>query len=162
MNMTRYAVLFTLATIAVLVGSVVYFASRSPDGFVPGQGGSAIISPVTGELTDDTTVRLLPVQKDYNQYGTAYLEQENGRVRVTLNMDRIDGLNQPQPAHIHVGGCPGVSSVAYPLSNVIDGRSETYLDTTIDSLKLQVPLTINVHKSSAEIDQYTSCGDLSF
>ena len=66
-----------------------------------------------------------------------------------------------QPAHIHVGACPGVGAVKYPLTFPVDGQSETVLDVTLEQLRSELPLAINIHRSAAEASVYVSCGELS-
>lgn len=88
--------------------------------------------------------------------GRANLSEENGKVKVELEL--VGGGALPQPAHIHVGVCPGVGAVKYPLTSVINGKSETTIATTLAGLKAELPLAINVHKSVAEAGTYVACG----
>ncbi len=48
----------------------------------------------------------------------------------------------------------------YPLNNVVNGKSTTVINTTLDEIKDQEPLAINIHESVQNINIYTSCGDL--
>lgn len=106
----------------------------------------------------ESTVQLAQ-QNESKQSGTAILTEKDGKVTVTLNI--TGGVADiPQPAHIHLGSCPNVGSVAYPLTNVVDGTSETVLGVTLADLAAKQPLGINVHKSAAEAKVYVSCGDL--
>jgi hypothetical protein len=67
----------------------------------------------------------------------------------------------PQPAHIHVGSCPTPGAVKYPLTNVVNGKSVTMLNVSMKELLASSDkLAINVHKSAAEVTNYTACGDL--
>ena len=115
-------------------------------------------------LTEEERARRIDVEmestnEDYEQSGTATLTEENGRVRVVIDVEAIEGLTS-QPAHIHTGRCPEPGGIVYPLTNVVNGQSVTVLNTTITSLRNRLPLAINIHKSAAESDIYTSCGDL--
>ena len=94
--------------------------------------------------------------------GSATFQEEGGKVRVKLELTgSILGLILPaEPAHIHAGACPNVGAVVYPLQSVVNGKSETVLNVSWDSLKAQLPLAINVHKSSAEAGTYVACGDI--
>lgn len=103
----------------------------------------------------------LSEQNESGESGFATLSEKDGKVTVTIKTEYFNpGI--AQPAHIHVGGCPGVGAVKYPLENVLDGMSVTILETTIDQIKSELPLALNIHKSAAESKIYTSCGDLSF
>jgi hypothetical protein len=98
-------------------------------------------------------------QNESGESGTALITEEDGKVKVILGMiGAPDGVSQP--AHIHVGSCPDVGAVAYPLTNVVDGVSETVLNVTLAELAAKQPLGINVHKSTTEAKVYVSCGDL--
>lgn len=65
-----------------------------------------------------------------------------------------------QPSHIHSGSCANLGGVKYPLTSLTDGLSETVLDLSLAGLTSQLPLAVNVHKSSPEIGVYAACGDI--
>ena len=100
----------------------------------------------------------LSEQNASGESGTATLIEVDGKVKVTLKLGAPVGVTQP--AHIHVGACPDVGAVKYPLTSPVDGMSETTLDITLAELKSGLPLGINVHKSAQEASVYVSCGDL--
>ena len=113
-------------------------------------------NPSSGKIN----VNLETVNKDVvNQSGTATLEEKNDKVEVVLSLT-TESLTGPQSAHIHSGECPGVGAVVFPLTNVVNGMSTTLLDTTLTELRAQLPLAINVHKSTDEVKVYTACGSL--
>jgi hypothetical protein len=92
--------------------------------------------------------------------GTATLEEVNGKVQVTVALSGYPTDGTPQPAHLHVGACPGVGAVKYPLTPIVGGASVTMLDVSLSDLKAQLPLALNVHKSAKEAGVYTACGAL--
>ena len=106
----------------------------------------------------DVTVTLLEQNKS-GESGTATLSEVDGKVKVTLNLTGAPA-GVTQPAHIHVGKCPDVGAVKYPLTSPVKGVSETMLDVTLAQLKSELPLGINVHKSAEEAKVYVACGDL--
>ena len=98
-------------------------------------------------------------QNNSSESGTATLTEENGKVKVTLNIANTpNGVSQP--AHIHVGSCPNPGDVKYPLTSVVNGVSETTLGVSLAELRALQPIAINVHKSAPEIKTYVSCGNL--
>jgi hypothetical protein len=113
---------------------------------------------LTESMTKTTTVNL-DEQNDSGQSGTATLIEENGQTTVTLSLTG-GTFTEPQPAHIHMGSCPKPGDVVHPLTNVVNGKSVTTLNVTMDQLKAQLPLAINVHKSASEMAAYTACGDV--
>ena len=117
-------------------------------------------APSSGMMSNEATVILKPVNAS-NEAGSAILKEENGQVKVTIN---LTGYTKDiiQPAHIHLGDCPGVGTVKYPLTSIVNGASTTLLSVTLESLKKELPLAINVHKSAAEVATYTACGPISF
>jgi uncharacterized protein with NRDE domain len=92
--------------------------------------------------------------------GSAQLtDQGDGTTKVELLM-----LNAPegavQPAHIHKGSCATLNPApAYPLTNVVEGKSTTVVNVTLATLTSE-KYAINVHKSAAEAAIYVSCGNL--
>lgn len=91
--------------------------------------------------------------------GTSTLKEENGKTTVTVSLIGFTD-DVSQPAHIHIGSCPGVGAVKHPLTNVVNGTSVTELDATLSDINSQLPLAINIHKSAAEVTSYTACGKL--
>lgn len=112
---------------------------------------SAAISGVTVTLSE---------QNASGESGIATLVEVDGQAVVIL---ALTGAPEDvvQPAHIHVGSCPDVGAVKYPLTFPVNGRSKTTLDVSLDQLRLEMPLAINVHKSAQEASVYVSCSNLS-
>ncbi|HET6263108.1 MAG TPA: hypothetical protein VFG99_12850, partial [Chloroflexia bacterium] len=48
---------------------------------------------------------------------------------------------------------------AYPLSSVVNGKSETEVAVSMDELS-KGEYAINIHKSATEASVYVACGDL--
>ncbi len=116
-------------------------------------------TPAVAAMQNEMTVKLV-AENNSGESGTAVLKEDSGKTTVTL--DLIGYVKDAsQPAHIHIGVCPGVGVVKYPLTNVVNGKSVTVLPVTLSMLKAGLPLAINVHKSKTEIIVYTSCGELS-
>lgn len=98
-------------------------------------------------------------QNKSGESGTATISEMDAKVKVMLDLAGAPKDVQ-QPAHIHMGACPKPGDVKYPLTFPTDGKSETTLDVSYDQLLGQLPLAINVHKSTNEAKFYVSCGDI--
>ena len=125
----------------------------------PPSQGSSYSNPTVNQGGEVEMNILLSAQNNSNESGIANLKDTSGMVTVTLNLTGYMP-NVAQPAHIHMGVCPGVGAVKYPLNSVVNGKSVTVLDVSLMQLKQQLPLAINVHKSATDIATYTSCGSL--
>lgn len=136
-------------------------AACSPARYQPSMGTP---SPSPEQATSPQTSLkqyLLLEQNDSGQTGSVTLsENADGKAVVTLSM--IGGtFTAPQPAHIHSGSCPTPGAVVFPLTNVVDGQSETVLDASVAEVLAVAPqLAVNVHKSAAESKVYTACANL--
>lgn len=139
--------------ILLLIGVIFYNALNKSSSSEPVTTIEQTISPQT-----DYTLTLFE-QNNSSESGTATFKEVDGKVQVTLNMTGAPA-GIAQPAHIHVGVCPEVGAVKYPLTNAIDGVSVTTLDTTFEQIKSEQPLGLNVHKSVPETKVYVACGDL--
>lgn len=106
----------------------------------------------------EVTVNLLE-QNDSGESGTATLKEVNGKVMVSVKTTG-SAADVAQPAHVHVGTCPEVGAVKYPLTSVVNGVSETELTATMADIKAGLPFGINVHKSQTQASLYTVCGDI--
>ncbi len=65
-----------------------------------------------------------------------------------------------QPAHIHIGSCKALGIPSHTLTNLVNGKSVTVLNVSYENLWKEVPFAVNVHKSSAEVNIYTACADV--
>lgn len=108
-----------------------------------------------------TNTFTLNEQNTSGQSGTATLTEVSGKVMVTISL--VGELaTASEPAHIHLGACPEPGAVKFPLTNVVGGKSETTIATTLAELKTMGPLAINIHESQAKLTNYLTCGDLVF
>ena len=110
------------------------------------------------EETKSYTV-MMKEQNGSKQIGTATIADVNGKAKVTVKVT-AGTKDVPQPAHIHIGACPTPGAVAYPLSGVVNGMSETTLAVSTTELMSKLPLAVNVHKSAEDVKTYVSCGDI--
>lgn len=151
---------------AVVYGAIYYFVLGKKNGYNYNQSlqqysqPTAKVSPSSAMMNKEITVVLKPVNNS-DELGSAILKEENGQTKVTISLTGYT-KDVEQPAHIHIGVCPGVGSVKYPLTSIVNGTSVTILTVTLDQLKKELPLAINVHKSKTEIASYTACGPLNF
>ena len=109
--------------------------------------------------TTQEKIVALDEQNNSSEMGTAMLKEINGKAVVTLNLTGAP-KGVTQPAHIHTGSCAKLGAVKYPLTFPVDGKSETKLEVTMDQLLAQLPLAVNVHKSTKEASVYVACGDI--
>jgi hypothetical protein len=113
-----------------------------------------------GEATSEGETQVaLTAQNDSGQEGTAVLaEIDDSTTRVEITVANSGG--EPQPAHIHRGSCHHLDpQPEYPLSNVVDGKSTSEVDVSLEELQ-NGEFAINVHKSEAEAQTYVACGDI--
>jgi hypothetical protein len=149
--------------LAALLYGAVYFlflnkstspaATLTPAATTP----TAAAAPTTAAMEPMSVT--LNAQNTSGESGTAILTEENEKTRVVLSMSGAP-KGTPQPAHIHSGACPKPGDVVYPLTNVVNGASETVLDVDMEALMQQMPLAVNVHKSASQAAVYVACGDL--
>lgn len=145
-----YMIVGALALVVIGL-AVINMKSKPEETLIP----EAISSPVAMK---QVTVNLTQ-QNESGESGVATLNEVDGKVVVSLNLTGFEaGIGQP--AHIHEGACPQVGAVKYPLTPPVNGVSETTLNVTLDQLKSEMPLGINVHKSQTQASVYVSCGNL--
>lgn len=141
-----------------------------------GRQPEPVVAPSEPEVLEDTvlteqeewnpeninvTIDLNPVQGgEEDQTGMARFMEIAEGIEVVVEVLGYE-TTEPQPAHIHMGTCPGVGEVKYPLENLVGGTSTTVLTgVTLEQLRSELPLTLNVHKSASEASVYTACGEL--
>ncbi len=150
--------LILVLVVVVLVGGYYFYTNQNlltaPSSYI-NQVTNQTPSSVSSSKKIDV---ILSPQNESNESGEVILEEMGGKLKVTLTMKGAPNVSQP--AHIHIGACPTPGAVKYPLSPVVNGRSETILDTNLEGLKKNLPLAINVHKSDAESKVYVACGNM--
>lgn len=156
------------AVIVIALLGIGYFIYNKqtfkPEPFTP---PTELLSSPNTQLNNGATISatpgeeisiLLSAQNNSGQDGNVLLKDINGKTQVSVKL--AGATSSAQPAHIHAGSCPVPGGVKYPLTNVVNGLSETTLDVSIAELKSQLPLAINVHKSPEEIQIYSACGNV--
>ena len=77
--------------------------------------------------------------------------------KTVVVIDVANGTKDPQPAHFHLGTCDKYNPHhEFNLTGVVDGKSTTTLDATIDKLT-GGDMVINVHKSAVDVATIASC-----
>jgi len=143
-----------LAVVAVILVAGYFFLTGNKTQTPPPADEEAISESETASVNV-----VLSEQNESGELGTATLAEVDGQVVVTLNLTGFEEEVE-QPAHIHLGSCPDVGAVSYGLTNVVNGVSETTLNVTLEQLKNEQPLAINVHESADNPQNYVSCGNL--
>lgn len=166
-------ILIYLVVGGIVYGIIYYFVWGKNGGYNYGSSGSntnynysatAPTSSMTAAPTEPSMQSKVTIQlaaeNGSGQSGTATLEEANGKTTVTVDITG-EPSGASQPDHIHIGACPGVGAVKYPLNPVVSGKSITVLDVTLAQLKTQLPLALNVHKSASQANVYVACGAVS-
>lgn len=144
-----------LVIILLLIVGVYLLSTRT---VVPGQ--STQQAPETNQSSPSPLYQIaLSEVNNSGESGMATFKEADGKTTVSLEV-----TGQPtdvtQPAHIHEGSCPNVGEIKFALNSLVNSRSETTIDISLNDLLSQLPLAINVHKSGAELSSYVACGNL--
>ena len=108
----------------------------------------------------DEIVVNLAEQEGSGQSAVATLVADEDRTRITVVVTPPRPESEPQPLHIHFGSCsPNLGSVDYPLTDVLEGVSETIVQASLSSLR-DGNHAFNLHQSYPEIRIYTACGSI--
>lgn len=92
------------------------------------------------------------------QSGNAAITDVSGGANVDLHISEPKGAKEP--AHIHRGGCANPGAVFKPLSDVVNGKSHTFIKgLTVAQIK-KGKYSIVVHDQH-NMSKYVACGDLS-
>ena len=112
-----------------------------------------------GRSAGSMDARLSP-QNNSGESGKASLtKQSDTQTKVVLSVTGAPA-GVSQPVHIHKGSCAQIDpKPAFPLSPLVNGKSETVVNVSIDELK-KGAYAINGHKSAQEVSTYVFCGDL--
>jgi hypothetical protein len=114
------------------------------------------VGVASAPAADSLTVKLEP-QNNSGESGAATLTKSGDKqTKVSLN---VQGASGSQPTHIHKGTCSNLDpKPAYPLSPVVNGKSETTINASLDDLTHGY--AINGHKSAQDLKTYVFCGNI--
>jgi hypothetical protein len=118
-----------------------------------------VIPACGGDGGGDGSIKVeLEERNDSGISGEATLTPEGQGTRVVIELNT--GQGSAHPAHIHEQACENIDPTpSDPLNDVVDGRSDTIVDVTLDHLRSS-PHAINVHHSLAGFEQYLACGSV--
>lgn len=160
--MDKKTIIAAVVVVAIIILGSFFFFKKSP----PPQSSPqpTISAPKTTEQpapapSARTITVPLSSQNNSGESGTATLTDVNGKTNVVIAVSGAPS-GVTQPAHIHTGTCAAIGAVTYPLTFPVNGKSETTLNVSLDTLLGQLPLAINIHKSVAESSVYVACGDI--
>ncbi len=122
-------------------------------------GAALVIATVsTAPAADTMTVKLEP-QSSSGESGTATLTPMGKETKVVLQVTGAPS-GAKQPVHIHKGTCDKLDpKPTFPLSPVVDGKSETTVKASMDEL-MKGHYAINGHKSAQDVKTYVFCGNI--
>ena len=147
-------VVLLIVAIAIAGGAVYYFMGQQKE------GGVKTDEKMEEKMMEKSVQVSLMSQNNSGESGEAMITEVDGKAKVVLSLTGApSGVSQP--AHIHLKSCDDLGGVKYPLTNVVNGSSQTMLEVSIDEILSGRPVAINVHKSGAEAGIYVSCGDIS-
>jgi hypothetical protein len=116
----------------------------------------AVVAVTASASAQETQVKLEP-QNSSGESGTATLTPAGDSTKVVLD---VKGGQGTQPTHIHKGTCSQLDpKPAFPLSPVVNGKSETTVKAPIKDLTTG-GYAINGHKSAQDLKTYVFCGDI--
>ncbi len=121
-------------------------------------GVGLLVGLVSAVPAADSVMTTLSPQNSSGESGTATLTKEGDKTKVVLSV--TGGPSDPQPVHIHKGTCAKLDpKPTYPLSPVVNGKSETVVNASLDDLQ-KGGFAINGHKSAKEVSTYVFCGEI--
>lgn len=133
-------------------------ASDATTGLTDTEGLTETLGDAVDELPTAFTLSLAE-QNDSGITGEVELTPTSeGQLEVEIELDGSEG--GPHPAHIHEGSCEDLDPTpAFPLEDVVDGRSETTLEVSPTEL-VAAEYAVNVHESPENADVYVACADI--
>ncbi|KKQ62056.1 MAG: Cu-zn Superoxide dismutase [Parcubacteria group bacterium GW2011_GWE2_38_18] len=153
-------IIYFVLLISLLIGSIgLNFASAGSSNGLKANEHKGKIKFAQQQQQQNKEIKIeMKAQNNSNENGTATIIEEGNQVRVKIELDQAP--NYGQPAHIHTGSCPNPGDIVYSLNDVVNGKSETVVNVSLEDLMGQLPLAVNVHKSAEEDNVNVSCGDI--
>jgi hypothetical protein len=122
--------------------------------------GFALLAVTSLAVAADSASAKLSPQNNSGESGTATLTKAgDNQTKVVLDVKGAPS-GASQPVHIHKGTCDKLDpKPAYPLSPLVNGKSETTVNASLDSLE-KGGYAVNGHKSAQEASTYVFCGPI--
>ena len=122
--------------------------------------GLLVLGMTSLTFAADSATAKLAAQNNSGETGTATLTKAgDNETKVVLDV-KGGPAGASQPVHIHKGTCDKLDpKPAYPLSPLVNGKSESTIKASLDSLE-KGGYAINGHKSAQEVSTYVFCGDI--
>jgi hypothetical protein len=122
--------------------------------------GFALLGVTSLAVAADSASAKLSPQNNSGESGTATLTKAgDNQTKVVLDVKGAPS-GASQPVHIHKGTCDKLDpKPAYPLSPLVNGKSETTVNASLDSLE-KGGYAVNGHKSAQEASTYVFCGPI--
>ena len=158
-----FPVVIGIVALVVVIGGVSYFVTKQQSSV----GNDAMVKTEEGVMKDGNGAMMakdiivsIDALNGSGQAGKATLSDMGEKTKVVVEIS--SGVaNVPQPSHIHMGTSLTPGAIVYPLSAVINGKAETILDVSLETLGTKLPLVIMVHKSKDEAKIFVSGGNIS-
>ncbi len=154
-----------LLALVLVVGGALYFNSKpevesmkKEGDAMTEKGGEVMIEDGEAMIAKDMVIVMNALNAS-GQTGKATFSDVNGKTKVVVEIPS-GSAGVPQPSHIHTGTCSAPGAILYPLSVVVNGKAETILDMSLETLGSKLPLLLMVHKSKDEVKTFVSCGDI--
>ena len=147
------------AVFIIIVGILIFFGKGA-------NPPSPQKSPQPKNLTQNTetakefAIYLKPMNNS-KQTGSASLIEKNGKITIGISTTG-EPKNVVQYASIHVDTCEILGNIKFPLTNIINGSSQTTLETTIINLQNLGPLALNINRTQGNDKDSVSCANLEF
>ncbi|MEK7148750.1 MAG: thioredoxin family protein [Patescibacteria group bacterium] len=165
--MNKNTGMIIVAIAIVVIAAMIYTSKDRPESV--SEMEKRIGTPGMMEKTGDAMMKVDGMRKgivvamgelnNSKQSGKATLTDMGGKTKVMVEVaSGVAGI--PQPSHIHMGSCKAPGDVLYPLTAVVNGKAESVLDVSLETIGSKLPLLVMVHKSKDEAKIFVSCGDL--
>lgn len=123
-----------------------------------GDGGTTGVG--TLRITSTSLTLRLAELGSSGQSGSAVLTAVGSDTNVVVSVDvSPGGPGVAQPLHIHAGTCEDLGGVEFPLTTLVNGRSETTVNVSLQAL-LDGRFAINLHESGSNAGNFVSCGGI--
>lgn len=99
----------------------------------------------------------IAAQNGSGETGKATLTAVGNKTKVEISI-KGEPKGASQPVHIHTGTCAKLGGVVYPLTNVVGGKSLTWVNAPLSVVKSKGS-AINLHESAKNLGKYVACGD---